>query len=122
MLGLNVTLSLKNKRGGASAANPFEKSPRTFIESPQQVILIQGASTLLYASNGDGGVLKMNGDEVTFYPNTAVAFFYYSWNGSSWVYVGLKTQGQSSNVTSFSHSTFNITNWNNAVFFAKNYP
>ena len=119
-LGLGNTLT-KTKASKSAAVNPFAASPRTFLESPQQVIFNDGATLLLYASNGAGGAIKMNASETSAYPNSTTAFLYYSWNGAAWVYVGVKTQGTNFNVSSFSHSTFNIINWNNAVFFAANY-
>jgi len=123
MIRLGTLLGIRTqKKSGGGGVNPFADSPRTFVQSPQQVILDNGGTLYLFASNGDGGALKMSVGNATFYPNTAVAFFYYSWNGSAWAYVGLKTQGQTFGVTSFSYSTFNIVDAVGTTYFAANYP
>jgi hypothetical protein len=118
-LGLGNSLP-KTKASKSAAVNPFANSPRTFVESPAQVIFDQAGTSILFASNGAGGVLKMSGT-TNVYPSTSTAFFYYSWNGTAWVYVGLKTQGQNTAVTSFTHSTIDVLDAINAVYFAANY-
>lgn len=118
-LGLGNTLT-KTKASKPAVFNPFADSPRTFAQSPHQCIFDQAGTNKLLASNGSGGKLKMSGT-TNVYPDTAVSYYYYSWNGSAWDYVSLKTQGTNTAVTSFSYSTENIVNAIEGVYFAANY-